>query len=351
MADFLYLTDSANIASSGAGTTTAQLTPPDGKTIDDFQAGHISDDVNPIPAIDIAADKYTEIEFSVEVDEINSTNDEIEFRVTAGGVPLDSYPEEAIPKITVAGVSVAEGVFVSATRVTAAMSCKTGSGGGLLAQTENLSLAQLGKEGQQASIASIFNSLISVMSGKSGVTGSGISALSNHILDVAGKHGITGPLATDTSLSALLFGNNDGADPQAVFEGTLAGAAGILSAELFGNTGVHGPVAGQIIMAASIAGQLGAAGSYTIQLDGISSIIEGILGISGEISTTISAGADLAAKLGICGDLVAAMDDLGLQLIEITRSEKIYQIIISTTSGRVVFLAPKFGKVEISTII
>ena len=223
-----------------------------------------------------------------------------------------------------------EGNLAAAVDMSSTMTGKIGSGGGLLAQTDNLNLAQLGKEGRQGLIISMFNSLISILSG---------------------KQGASGILSSNTRLSSLLFGNNDGADPQVVFEGALAGAAGVLSAELFGDIGIHGRLAGQIIMAASLAGQFGSSGSYTIQLDGISSIIEGVLGVSGEISVTISAGADLAAKLGISGELISALDDLGLQLFEIIRSEKIYQIVISTTSGRVVFMAPKFGKIEISTII
>ena len=99
MTDYLILTDSTYIATSGSGTTTAQLTAPSGKSTSDFQAGKISDDTNPVAAIDLADGKYTELEFAVEVvTGLVANGDEIEFRITDNGSVIDTYT--LYPKIT-----------------------------------------------------------------------------------------------------------------------------------------------------------------------------------------------------------------------------------------------------------
>lgn len=98
--NYVILTDSTYIT-AGTAVTTYQLTAPSGKSTSDFQAGKISDDTNPVPAIDLAADKYTELEFSIEVASgLVANGDEIEFRITDNGSALDSYPLAYIPKIT-----------------------------------------------------------------------------------------------------------------------------------------------------------------------------------------------------------------------------------------------------------
>lgn len=87
------VTASANIAAGAATATTAQLTAPSGKTSGaDFQAGKISDDTNAlsIPPIDLAAGKYTELEWALTTAGLVN-GDVVEFRVTAFGVPLDTY--------------------------------------------------------------------------------------------------------------------------------------------------------------------------------------------------------------------------------------------------------------------
>lgn len=92
------LSASTHIGASGEATT-AQLTAPAGKTTADFQAGRIQDDENPADSVDLAADKYTELEWSAVATE-DSLLDDYEFRVTAAGVVLDTYTET--PVITVA---------------------------------------------------------------------------------------------------------------------------------------------------------------------------------------------------------------------------------------------------------
>ena len=55
------LTNSANIYANAATNTTGQLTAPANKTSNNFQAGKISDDTNPLPSLDLGANAYTEL--------------------------------------------------------------------------------------------------------------------------------------------------------------------------------------------------------------------------------------------------------------------------------------------------
>lgn len=75
------LSGSPNIAASGENTT-AQLTSPDGKDTDDFQAGRIADDENPMDSIDLAIGKYTEIEWCIQATNYAEVDETYEFRVT-----------------------------------------------------------------------------------------------------------------------------------------------------------------------------------------------------------------------------------------------------------------------------
>ena len=95
----ILINASTHIAAGAADPTTARLTPPDGKTTASFQAGKISDDTNPLPSIDLAADKYTELEWAFKLDDALASGAEIELRVTVAGAALNNY--EAIPKITI----------------------------------------------------------------------------------------------------------------------------------------------------------------------------------------------------------------------------------------------------------
>lgn len=52
----------------------------------------MQDDENPADAIDLAADKYTELEWSLQAVNGVALNAEVyEFRVTLNGVPMDTY--------------------------------------------------------------------------------------------------------------------------------------------------------------------------------------------------------------------------------------------------------------------
>jgi hypothetical protein len=89
----ILLGSSANISSGGATATTAQLTAPSGKSSGtDFQAGEISDDTNALPALDLASDKYTELEWCITaVSGVAANGDVYQFRVTINGTAIDTY--------------------------------------------------------------------------------------------------------------------------------------------------------------------------------------------------------------------------------------------------------------------
>lgn len=86
----IALSASANITASGENTT-AQLTAPAGKATSDFDAGRIQDDENPADTVDITADDYTEMEWSIKTDVDAIVGADYEFRTTVSGVVLDTY--------------------------------------------------------------------------------------------------------------------------------------------------------------------------------------------------------------------------------------------------------------------
>lgn len=80
-------------------STTAQLSPPSGRTTDDFVAGEIQDDSNLTGSITLGPDNYTELEWVIQLTD-NATIGEIyDFRVTTDGSALGTYT--VTPQITV----------------------------------------------------------------------------------------------------------------------------------------------------------------------------------------------------------------------------------------------------------
>ncbi len=77
------LVGSTYIVASGENTT-GQLTSPAGKDGTYFQAGRIQDDENPADAIDLASDKYTEIEWCIKATDEAEVDATYEFRITKG---------------------------------------------------------------------------------------------------------------------------------------------------------------------------------------------------------------------------------------------------------------------------
>lgn len=83
----ITLSLSGYIAASAADPTTAQLSVPGGKS---FTAGKISDDTNPV-TVDIAENRYTELEFCLIATAAAAVDDIYTFRMTANGVAIDTY--------------------------------------------------------------------------------------------------------------------------------------------------------------------------------------------------------------------------------------------------------------------
>jgi hypothetical protein len=109
----IVLATSTNIGSGGTTTTSALLTAPSGKsTVTDFQAGYISDDTNPLPSLDLASDKYTELEWCLKaVSGVAVNGDVYQFRVTVSGTALDTY--SVTPSWTIGTASVTDVVSSS----------------------------------------------------------------------------------------------------------------------------------------------------------------------------------------------------------------------------------------------
>ncbi|MEN6537915.1 MAG: fibronectin type III domain-containing protein [Bryobacteraceae bacterium] len=95
MAANFVLSATANIAANAATATTAQLTAPANKTSNNFAAGTISDDTNPLPSSNLTANQYTEIEWCI-ASGVNATGGQTyTLRVTNNGTALDTYAANA----------------------------------------------------------------------------------------------------------------------------------------------------------------------------------------------------------------------------------------------------------------
>jgi len=96
----IIMSASPNISVSGDNTT-AQLTAPSGKTTGDFVAGRMQDDENPADAVDITANNYTELEWSIKATDKALNYDVYQFRVTSNGTVFDAY--SVTPQLTISG--------------------------------------------------------------------------------------------------------------------------------------------------------------------------------------------------------------------------------------------------------
>jgi hypothetical protein len=83
---YLKISNSANITYAN---TTAQLTPPSGKTASNFSAGKISDDTNPV-TVNVGANGYTEIEWCIQATS-SASNGTFEFRVLYANEVIAGY--------------------------------------------------------------------------------------------------------------------------------------------------------------------------------------------------------------------------------------------------------------------
>ena len=96
----VYISPSSNVTDGAA--TTAQLTPPSGKTTSNFTAGAVEDTANGGTSTDIAANGYTEREWCLKMQAPATVGDIYQFRVYAGTTALDTY--SVTPQLTVTAV-------------------------------------------------------------------------------------------------------------------------------------------------------------------------------------------------------------------------------------------------------
>lgn len=96
----VYIYPSANISASAADTTTSQLTGGSGS----FTAGRISDDTAALPGVDIGSGGNTELEWCIYANAtyLPGGNTTVDFRVTKGGIALDTYTQTPSVTLTVA---------------------------------------------------------------------------------------------------------------------------------------------------------------------------------------------------------------------------------------------------------
>lgn len=88
-AEAITLSASTHITAGGENTT-AQLTPPSGKTTGDFGGGRIADDENPSDAVDVGDNQYREDEWSLVALPASVYGATYEFRILVDGVPVTS---------------------------------------------------------------------------------------------------------------------------------------------------------------------------------------------------------------------------------------------------------------------
>lgn len=86
----IYVATSANVTAGGEATT-AQLSAPSGKTTSDFVTGRMWDDENGTDTIDITADDYTEVEWSLQAQSPAVNGNIYQFRVYDGSTPFGTY--------------------------------------------------------------------------------------------------------------------------------------------------------------------------------------------------------------------------------------------------------------------
>lgn len=116
------LADSVNILPSGEDTT-AQLTPPAGKTTGDFGGGRIQDDENPTDIVDVDRNQYREDEWAIIALDAAVLHQQYEFRVVVDGLGTTPYTELVVPVWTLATpatpIPVSDTLLVSVTDLVA----------------------------------------------------------------------------------------------------------------------------------------------------------------------------------------------------------------------------------------
>lgn len=195
--------------SLGAGTpgaTTARLAAPATKTTADFDAGRFEEAANPATTVDITADDYTEMVWSIEAKTL-ARDVQYDFRVTESGTVLNTYT--VTPKTTVTSGAEIIGDIDATTTIAATLAYNqnpsiTGS------ISAAVTIAALLAFNQNPSIAGDIDSITTVgavmeYNRNPEITGdiqSGVAIAS--VMEFNQNPSITGDIAADTTIAALL---------------------------------------------------------------------------------------------------------------------------------------------------
>lgn len=224
------LSASSNITASGEATT-AQLTAPSGKSTSDFDAGRISDDENPVDAVTVSEDDYTEIEWSIEA--TVDASGEYEFRVLVAGEPATAT---VTPEIEVASGS---------TGTVGGSSALSGAGASLFSASASASGA--------AALAATGASLASAAGAQSAT--SALSAVGSALVATAGQQTAASTISATGSALSAAAGAIAGTSSVASVGSALAASAGSIAAT--------SSLAATVSSVAAVNGSAQASGAFT----------------------------------------------------------------------------------------
>ncbi len=191
----------AFVMSLGAGTpgaTTARLTAPTTKTTGDFDAGRFEEAANPATAVDITADNYTEMVWSIEAKDL-AREVSYDFRVTKAGAVIEDYT--VTPQVTVSGTVDFTGTAAAVTSVIGALALMVGFGGTAAASTQTTAemAAERAFTGTSAAVTQVVADLTHLREF------SGTAAAAAEVTASAGvTRGLAGTSAATTSVTAAL---------------------------------------------------------------------------------------------------------------------------------------------------
>lgn len=190
------------------------------------------------------------------------------------------------------------------------------------------------------------NDAVSSFSGKIGNSGvvntnAGSATINNSGQD--GKNGIVDTDIDPLTVSNLAYDGKTGFidfDLQVIVKllglESIVVFAGVLNSQLMDNV-------------FSLNGNISQTGNLTLQVENIINALTGFKGVSGIADINVFTDVQILAKLGIKGDINILLADMGVKLIEVTVSDRIFQILISTKTGQISILKPKTGQINITT--
>lgn len=255
----IILSPSANIAAGGTTATTARLVAPSGKTSGaNFQAGEQSDDTNPLPSLNLTANKYTELEWCLKAPAGYVTSGEVyEFRVTVAGTAFGLY--SVTPRFTLGAAATG-----SVTPVAALSGAGTQTTKGTGAVTPVPALAALGSTNTTASggVSVPVPTVASAGEVIAPITGTGSVAVPQPLINFGDNLLLSLPVLSATGTSGFIGSGAVAVPSLALAASGLSGSTGDGAATLqptlmaVGTVEVAGTFtgSGQPVVAAQVAG-------------------------------------------------------------------------------------------------